>query len=163
MLWRGDGREQNLKQERQVAYDLDVSTREPRQQPVGRKPRDTHEEADEGCKRNSDSGDEERIEQSDQKHAAIAVGLIVRNKRLVDAEPGGIDQETKAAADALSAQIGLGVERELIAKVEERREQRELIEQGAKGRIVAQWHRRRRRGTAHVTRYVSVHRTGGAY
>ncbi len=113
--------EQDLEQERQVADELDITPGQSCQQPIGGQPGDADEEAEHCCEQDADCGYQQGIEQSDQEDAAIAVGFLIGDERLVDAEAGGRVEEAEPAGDALGVEIGLGVERKLPGEPQHRR------------------------------------------
>ncbi len=135
-LWRGPGKvaehrevpEQDLEQERQVADQFHIAAGEPRQQPIGREPRDPDKKPQHRGKHDADDGDQQRVEQTDEEDPPVGVLLTVWNERLADAEPGGVVEKAKAAGDLLGVEIGLGIEREFVAEPQHRRQQHELIE-----------------------------------
>ena len=62
------------------------------------------------------AGDQQRVEQADKEHPPVGVRLAVGDQRLADAEARGLVEEAEAAGDLLGVEIGLGVERELVAE-----------------------------------------------
>ena len=84
------------------------------------------------------TGDQQRVEQADEEDAAVGVGLAIGDQRLVDAEARGIVEKAKPAGDLLRFEIGLGVDRELVAEPDDRDQHDELIERAADFRIVVE-------------------------
>ncbi len=152
----GEIPEQDLEQERQVANELDITAGEPRQEPIGRQSRNADEEADHGRQHDADPGHQQRVEQAHEEHAAVGVRFVIGNERLVDAEAGDLVEEAEAARDVLRVEIGLGVERELVAEPQHRREQYELIDNGAGLGVVVDRDPRRSRAALAISACVSI-------
>ena len=76
-----------------------------RNQPVLRKPRDADEKTERGREHDAEAGDEQRVEQADDKGAAIGRGLAVGDQRLRNAETGGPVQEAETGRDMACRQI----------------------------------------------------------
>src|SRR6516162_1558299 len=139
----GEIPKQELAQERQVADQLDIPPRQPRNEPIARQPREADEEAEDGREHDTDRSDQQRVEKADEEHAGVGVRFVVRNERLVDAEARRVVEEAEAAGDFLRVEIGLGVEREFEAQPQHRRQQDELIKNGADLRAVVDGNPRR--------------------
>ena len=120
--------EQDLEQERQVADQFHIAAGEPRQQPIGREPRDPDKKPQHRGKHDADGGDQQRVEQTDEEDPPVGILLTVWNERLADTEPGGVVEKAKAAGDLLGVEIGLGIEREFVPEPQHRRQQHELVE-----------------------------------
>ena len=102
----GEIPDEDLQEQRDVAQRLDVDGGDPRDDPVGRKPRDSDRKSDDRREDNPEDRDEQRVEQADQIDAAVARRLSVGNERLVDLEAGGVFQDAEAETDALGAKVG---------------------------------------------------------
>src|SRR5262249_58538739 len=101
----GEIPEQNLEEERQVADRLHVSATEPRDEPVRRQPCDADEEAENSREYAADDSDQQRVQQTDQKDAAVRVGHAIGNKGLIDDKARGIAEEAKATGRSLRASL----------------------------------------------------------
>lgn len=134
------GTRKNLKQEGQIADQLDVAAREPRDEPIGGQPRDADGKAQDRCQHDADPRHQKSIDQADEENASVAVGFAVGNERLVHAKSRGIGEKTESARELLCRKISACVERELVGKPCGQCEQSKLIDQRAKLRIVAQRH-----------------------
>ena len=130
--------EQDLEQERQVADQLDIAARDPRQQPVRRQPAQCHQKSKHGGEEDADNRDRQRVEQTDEKDAGIGVGSGIRDQVLVDVKTGRIRHEAKARGDPLRLQIGAGIGDDFVGDPGERRDEQDLDDEAAPPRAATQ-------------------------
>ena len=60
-----------------------------------RQARDTHEKADECREKDTEPGDQQGIEQTDQESTPVGVGLVVLDQTLEDTKTGLVGQEAE--------------------------------------------------------------------
>src|SRR6202158_6066888 len=92
----GEIPEQDLEQQRQIAYQVDIAAGDPRQQPVRRQPAQRNEKSNHGGEEDADDRDQERVEQPDQEHAGISVGSRIRNQVLADVKTRRVVQKPES-------------------------------------------------------------------
>ncbi len=105
---RGEHREipeQNLEQQRQIADHLDIAAAEPRNDPVVRKPADTHEKAEHGRKHDADRRHEQRIQEADEKRSGISVRFAEGDQRLADGKTGLDPEKIETGYEPLGRDI----------------------------------------------------------
>ena len=72
--------EQDLEQQRQVADQFDVAAGQPRHQPVRRQPSEADNEAEDRRKEDADHRDQQRVQQTDDEDARVAVRFLIRDQ-----------------------------------------------------------------------------------
>ena len=116
-IWNSSGR---------LRIELDVAAGQPRHQPVRRQPAKADDEAEDGRKEDADHGDQQRVQKTDNEDARVAVGFLVRDQALADAEAGRVLHEAEAGGDALGLQVGLRVRIDLVAEPDDEGDERKL-------------------------------------
>ncbi len=133
----GEIPEQDLEQQRQVAYQLDVASRDARQQPVRRQPAQRNHKSDHGRKENADDRDQERVEQTHKEHASIRVRSGIRDQVLADVETRRVLQEPQTGRDPLRLQIGTCIGHDLITDPDQGGDEQYLEEEPTPARATA--------------------------
>ena len=137
--------EQELKQQRDVAQDLDVDHRYLGDHPVRGKACDTDQESDDCREEDADDGNDKSIEQADDEGFAIArAGGAEPDQGLADVEAGRDVEEPEAGGDLRPSQVVDRVRRGLIKEKRHDGDQENLIEKAANFGIVEKRPFRRR-------------------
>ncbi len=130
--------EEELKQQRQVADDLDIDHRRLGDDPVVREPRHADQEAEDGGEEDADRGHQHGVDQSDPEGLPVARLGVVVDQRLVDVEAGGVVPELEAQRDASDPHVLGDVAGRLVKQETDDRDQRHLIEDAAHLRVIQQ-------------------------
>ncbi len=101
--------DQELQQERDVAQCFDIDGRQPREQPVGRQPRDADQRAHDGRDHDADHGNPQRVDDADNEGVQIGVLRTVGQPGVGDGHAGLAAEEGKAGRDTPHRQIMHGV------------------------------------------------------
>src|SRR5690606_3284362 len=99
--------EEEMQQQRDVAHYLDIGGGELRDQPVVRKAQNADEKTKQCGEDDTDDGDDQRIEQPDEKGPGIARLLAIGDQRLDDAEARRIVEKAKARGNVEAFEIFL--------------------------------------------------------
>ena len=147
--------EENLQQQRDVAQSLDIDGRAFRDNKIGRQARGADRKAQQARADNSDSRDQQRIEQADEKRAAICRGEGIGNQTLVDVEPGALRPEAEIVGNVMRTHMRQRHHRAFIDDKHENKNESDLDERVA----------RRREAAFLPARHIAMRdqRTGGAY
>ena len=125
------GPEDHLKDDRDIAHDLDIDQRDALQEPVARDPHDADQKAQH--RRNDDprGRDRQRVHQADDQCPAIGIARGIVDQRLADLELRDLIEEAKAGGDVLAAEVLDHVLIEIEAQQRDPDRQCGLIDHGA--------------------------------
>ncbi len=101
--------EQELQQQRKITQHFDIDRSQPRQQPVGRQPRDADHRPQHGRKHDADDRDAQRVDEANDEGAEIGILRAVVDPGVGNRHPGLATEKGKAGRDPAYRQVVYGI------------------------------------------------------